>query len=75
MFLSPLAVVLIFSEHVFPSLSSCFLVVIVEVCPPCPGQSASPGGGDFQPEAGHGEEEARCMQSAAQETPNRQVRP
>jgi hypothetical protein len=38
------------------------------VRPPCSGQGASPGGGNFQLEQGHDGEEARCVQGAAQET-------
>jgi hypothetical protein len=57
-----------------PQLITVLFVVTVEVRPPCPGQSASPGGGDFPPEAGRGGEEVRCAQGASHETPNRQVR-
>jgi hypothetical protein len=74
MFHSPFVVVLNFSEFVLPGRPSCFLLVTVEVRPPCPGQGASFGEGDFQPEAGRSGEEARCAQGVAQETPNHQVR-
>jgi hypothetical protein len=38
----------------------CILIAVVEMHPPRPGQGASLGGGDLQPEPGCGGEEARC---------------
>jgi hypothetical protein len=66
-------VTLIFSEF-FSSGLLRLLVVAVEVHLPCPGQSASLGGGDIQSEQGRDGEATRRAQGAAQETLDRQAR-
>jgi hypothetical protein len=66
-------VTLIFLEFFFSDLLLRLLVVAVEVRLPCPGQGASPGGGDIQPEQGRSGEAARRAQGAAQETPDHQA--
>jgi hypothetical protein len=67
-------VMLIFLEIFLFDILLCLLVVAVEVCGPHSGQSASPGGGNLQPEQNSCGEAACHTQGATQKARDRQAR-